>query len=309
MKKITRTAAGPADPTPAIYKYPDNSARRPCSSCRANTSGGFRRPWYPVSPLMPFCFGCFSSRRLPSVPVFASVFASALRDMLGGDLSEVNRRNETAAAGVCHSHDFCDANMAAIDAMAAFGMPWDHEDHRLVELVTSAWDLAMVNKFWPAAAGDPRGGIRPAVDLRAATADEIFGALQTRRIVTRLPDGDVDFFTLGDKGVLYRGGSEGAPIFVFSPVRPGDLPAEDWDGLYGRLQRAFKSCGHAGVTLPAGTVFRWLSELSAISSPHVHWGGSWDEMCAEAMDAAARSAGELGGELGGLLKDYDPEMS
>jgi len=48
-----------------------------------------------------------------------AAFVWTLRDWLTiPDWKEMLRLNATAAKGVCHSHDYCDANMAMIEAYA-----------------------------------------------------------------------------------------------------------------------------------------------------------------------------------------------
>lgn len=93
----------------------------------------------------------------------ARVFSDALRKEIGADkLAEVVRLNATEVPGtVCHSHDFCDANVVMDVAWkSVFGrevrLPCDAEDgHCTHEQVDEdlrrwelAWTMAVVNRFF-----------------------------------------------------------------------------------------------------------------------------------------------------------------
>jgi hypothetical protein len=70
-------------------------------------------------------------------------FDYRLRDELGDEeYQEVLKRNRTASEGVCHSHDFCDANMvmeeALIDVLGSCEV-MDNDEH--TELWNKAWDF------------------------------------------------------------------------------------------------------------------------------------------------------------------------
>jgi len=83
-----------------------------------------------------------------------------LRDIGEDNLAEVNRRNAVHAKqgdnGICASHDFCDANMTMLEAMAEVldadeneicGGP-DGMSDATNALWIAAWDEAKANKFW-----------------------------------------------------------------------------------------------------------------------------------------------------------------
>jgi len=58
---------------------------------------------------------------------------------------EMLKLNATAALGVCHSHDFCDANMAMLEAYAdLLGVPVDDVDlsDNVQGLFNDAWTWA-----------------------------------------------------------------------------------------------------------------------------------------------------------------------
>lgn len=102
----------------------------------------------------------------PLTESLARSFADHLRDHLDTkEFNEAIRLNEadpdSASGKVCHSHDFCDANMVMFDAFKeAIGrsmyMPWDVEAGRCKEadlqidldLCNEAWTIAKVNRFY-----------------------------------------------------------------------------------------------------------------------------------------------------------------
>jgi hypothetical protein len=77
---------------------------------------------------------------LPSVASLAQKFDAVLREWLTADeYSEVIRRNRTEEyRGACATHDFCDANVAMMEAMLAFGVNADSKGGH--QLFTAAWD-------------------------------------------------------------------------------------------------------------------------------------------------------------------------
>jgi hypothetical protein len=84
----------------------------------------------------------------------AAAFSRVLRDWLTVDefaeLVELNR--EETDKTVCHSHDFCDANMAMHEALVECGAidkdGFDADDEFIVELFSAAWDEAVKNEFY-----------------------------------------------------------------------------------------------------------------------------------------------------------------
>jgi hypothetical protein len=84
-------------------------------------------------------------------------FSRVLRHCIGGDMAEVVRRNsaEPAGSGVCHSHDFCDANMAMLEAFHNLGLratveiePVDGPEWcASQDLWNAAWDAAVASGF------------------------------------------------------------------------------------------------------------------------------------------------------------------
>lgn len=82
----------------------------------------------------------------PTADELARSFCAVLTEWLEADtIAEIVRRNaESANENVCHSHDFCDANQAMLDAMERHGMEWDSEH---IDLVNAAWDIAKSKGF------------------------------------------------------------------------------------------------------------------------------------------------------------------
>jgi hypothetical protein len=64
-------------------------------------------------------------------------------------MATVVERNKTKTKShdVCHSHDFCDANMAMDTAMKKLGMSTDLNDDTVLALVNAAWELAKKHNF------------------------------------------------------------------------------------------------------------------------------------------------------------------
>lgn len=85
----------------------------------------------------------------------AHAFARVLRSWLDAEeIATVIERNraQPPGSGICHSHDFCDANMAMDEAFGACGFwRWvdDGEDVIFVndELWAEAWGLAKQSEF------------------------------------------------------------------------------------------------------------------------------------------------------------------
>jgi hypothetical protein len=75
-------------------------------------------------------------------------FAEVLKDWLQSEkFEEVRKRNaEDPELGIysCASHDFCDANMAMIEAFESFGeeLPDDDGDQAQFDLWNKAWSYA-----------------------------------------------------------------------------------------------------------------------------------------------------------------------
>lgn len=105
----------------------------------------------------------------------ANEFSRVLSDYLTTEeMAEVRDRNRGKLnSGVCHSHDFCDANMAMAEAAQVLGIRaimeqgnetlTEAEEEAGMALWSAAWRLAMVDEFRgtakvPAAARPARPG-------------------------------------------------------------------------------------------------------------------------------------------------------
>lgn len=82
----------------------------------------------------------------------ADGFIKVLQDWLtAGELAEIDRRNAAEPdQGVCHSHDFCDANMAMLEPFEAATGTSPVEDTTLdwpVRLWGAAWSIALAKGF------------------------------------------------------------------------------------------------------------------------------------------------------------------
>lgn len=73
----------------------------------------------------------------------AGVFADCVYEWTSPEqFAEIKKRNVTAAPGVCHSHDFIDANMAMLNAFrVAFG--YEPKAGEMTDEETALW-----NKAW-----------------------------------------------------------------------------------------------------------------------------------------------------------------
>ena len=60
------------------------------------------------------------------------------------EMEEIRRRNATPEyENACASHDFCDANMAMVQAFEDFGISMPYEDGgKTIELWNAAWEIA-----------------------------------------------------------------------------------------------------------------------------------------------------------------------
>ncbi len=90
------------------------------------------------------------SERDDLVDRIAATFTTKLFEALGDiKMHEVMRRNRSEEnPNVCHSHDFCDANMIMADAFSEeTGRDLDVADEGDAALCNEAWELARVSRF------------------------------------------------------------------------------------------------------------------------------------------------------------------
>lgn len=96
-----------------------------------------------------------TDRDLNLVALLAGEFCVTLRNELTAEeIAYVNARNavEPAGSGVCHSHDYCDANMVMQKAFENLGIPTpvdsdNPDDDERFGLWNAAWDIAKDAKF------------------------------------------------------------------------------------------------------------------------------------------------------------------
>ena len=87
----------------------------------------------------------------PTVETLALEFSQGLHSYLSDEqMAEVVRRNRAELSpGICHSHDFCDANMFLYDVFMKYGMNPVEEGgmDRWGELWDRAWNMAKAAEF------------------------------------------------------------------------------------------------------------------------------------------------------------------
>lgn len=95
----------------------------------------------------------------------AREFSLLLRERLSvEEMREVVARNLAAAPGVCHSHDFCDANevmLAASDRLGFGGIDDQLDSDEGMALWNGAWNLAKANGFQPEDIARPKPRAKP----------------------------------------------------------------------------------------------------------------------------------------------------
>lgn len=88
---------------------------------------------------------------LPTAPMLANEFSQTLRSLLPErDVRRIAARNAgEREPGICHSHDFCDANIVLHEVFLSHGMDVADEGglDRWAELWDSSWNLAKAAGF------------------------------------------------------------------------------------------------------------------------------------------------------------------
>ena len=88
---------------------------------------------------------------IPTVETLSLEFSQGLHAYLSPEqMREVVERNRTEAVpGICHSHDFCDANMFLYDVFMKYGMNPAAEGgmDKWGELWDQAWNLSKSKDF------------------------------------------------------------------------------------------------------------------------------------------------------------------
>jgi hypothetical protein len=94
--------------------------------------------------------GDFIRQYLPTPEKLAKEFAYVLKVWLSIDQQArvliLNKAEQNPS--ICHSHDFCDANQAMIDALKNIGIESDCQSDEQMALINEAWDIAKRNGFW-----------------------------------------------------------------------------------------------------------------------------------------------------------------
>jgi hypothetical protein len=82
--------------------------------------------------------------------VVAKKFSEILKDWLTQkQMAEVVKRNKAEVnEQVCHSHDFCDPNMAMWEAVESEFGKLNVLNEDALELMNRSWDIAKANNFW-----------------------------------------------------------------------------------------------------------------------------------------------------------------
>lgn len=72
----------------------------------------------------------------------ATLFATKLQAEIGADnYAKMIELNAVAEPGVCHSHDFCDANMVMHEAYTeVMGFEPDFDNDEWIDTFNAAWD-------------------------------------------------------------------------------------------------------------------------------------------------------------------------
>jgi hypothetical protein len=86
---------------------------------------------------------------MPDKETLATEFAIIIREWLTPEqCREIDARNaDETDARICHSHDFCDANQAMIDALERFNVELDVQSDEQHNLIQGAWDIAKKSGF------------------------------------------------------------------------------------------------------------------------------------------------------------------
>jgi hypothetical protein len=84
------------------------------------------------------------------IALLAREFSRLLVQSLGKEtVKKINRLNKAEEdPNVCHSHDFCDANMVMHEAQENLKLNLDLENQRDVNLWGDAWNFAVKNGFF-----------------------------------------------------------------------------------------------------------------------------------------------------------------
>lgn len=112
------------------------------------------------SPTHDFCADCGDNHNpAPTTPEdLAATFTAILRSWLTlRELDDIDATNRRRNDNTCATHDYCDSNMAMVEAMERHDQPWPTDDdgetpdeeysEAHCELWSAAWDLAKARGF------------------------------------------------------------------------------------------------------------------------------------------------------------------
>jgi hypothetical protein len=88
--------------------------------------------------------------KMDTVAQLSSAFREKMRSYFPSEtLAEIDRRNKFEAdSSVCHSHDFCDANMVMLEAfIEVSGRDYDFGSDADMDLWNEAWDKTKADGF------------------------------------------------------------------------------------------------------------------------------------------------------------------
>jgi hypothetical protein len=119
---------------------------------------------------------------LPVAETLATEFAIVLREQLEpAQLAEIDRRNVWERAHgssmICHTHDFCDANQAMMDAFQRFNVNCNPANLEHTQLINRAWSIAKAQGF----SGKPKPTLPPTVTIAVKLTAEQVTKLQEWR--------------------------------------------------------------------------------------------------------------------------------
>jgi hypothetical protein len=87
-----------------------------------------------------------------TIDSLAREFSQSLKSALSSEeMKELVQKNHAETTqGICHSHDYCDANMVLHEVFMKHGMDIADEGgrERWGEMWDAAWSLAKSNEFW-----------------------------------------------------------------------------------------------------------------------------------------------------------------
>lgn len=87
-----------------------------------------------------------------SIESLAREFSQSLKSKISTDemMDLVGKNRTEASLGICHSHDYCDANMVLHEVFLKHGMDIADEGgrERWGDAWDAAWNLAKSKEFW-----------------------------------------------------------------------------------------------------------------------------------------------------------------